>query len=79
MERCLLEVPVILSAACAYISCEKQKEDKLMTVRFHETENQSAYAERVLALLVQAALPQVMEQLEPSYRQAAQETLDRSM
>ena len=49
-----------------------------MTVRFHEAENQSAYAERVLALLVQAATPLVMEKLEQSCQQEVQETLDRS-
>ena len=73
------DFPVILSAVCAYISCEKQKEDKQMTVRFHEAENQSAYAELVLALLVQAAMPQVMEQLEASCQQEARETLERSV
>ena len=49
-----------------------------MTVRFHTPENQSSYAERVLALLVQTALPQVMEQLEASCQQEPRETLDRS-
>ena len=40
-----------------------------MTVRFHPPENQSAYAERVLALFVQAALPRALEQLEQLRRQ----------
>jgi len=44
-----------------------------MTVRFHPPENQSAYADHVLALLVQAALPQVMEQLEQPRRKKPQE------
>lgn len=33
-----------------------------MTVRFHPPEDQSAYAEQVLATLVRAALPQILEQ-----------------
>ena len=49
-----------------------------MTVRFHTPENQSAYADHVLTILVQAAMPVVMEQLEQSRQQEAQETLDRS-
>lgn len=67
-----------MPAVFAYISCEKQKEDKLMTVRFHEAENQSAYADHVLAILVQAAIPQVMAQLEQTCQQETRETLDRS-
>jgi len=65
---------VLLSAICAYISHEEQKEDKLMTVRFHPPENQSVYADHVLALFVQAALPQIMEQLEQSHQKESQET-----
>lgn len=44
-----------------------------MTVRFHPPEDQEAYAGRVLAVLVQAALPQIMEQLEQFRRQEARE------
>lgn len=34
-----------------------------MTVRFHPPQDQSAYADRVLAVLLQAAMPQAAAQL----------------
>ena len=49
-----------------------------MTVQFHEAENQSAYADHVLAILVQAAIPQVMAQLEQTCQQETRKALDRS-
>ena len=49
-----------------------------MTVRFHVPENQNTYAEHVLTILVQAAMPAVTEQLEQLRQQEAVETLDRS-
>lgn len=73
-----IRIRVLLSAVCAYINCEKQKEDKLMTVRFHPPEEQVEFAERVLAILVQAALPQVTEQLEQVCQQESRETQVRS-
>lgn len=44
-----------------------------MTIRFHPPENQSAYAEHVLAILTVAAVPLVMEQLEQVQQQDHQE------
>lgn len=49
-----------------------------MTVRFHVPENQNAYAEHMLTILVQAAMPVVMEQLEQSQAHETREALDRS-
>lgn len=34
-----------------------------MTIHFHPPEDGAAYAEKVLSILLQAALPQVQEQL----------------
>jgi len=62
-----------LSFFLAYIAHEVQKEDKPMTVRFHPPENQSAFADRVLSIFVQAALPQIMEQLEQPRRRESQD------
>ena len=39
-----------------------------MNVRFHPPQEQEPYAERVLALLLQAAVPQAKEQLEELLR-----------
>lgn len=44
-----------------------------MTVRFHPPEDPDAYAERVLAVLVQAALPRIMERLEQFQAREARE------
>lgn len=49
-----------------------------MTVRFHPPENQSAYAEHVLAVLVEAALPQIMVHLEQVCSQEPEETQVRT-
>lgn len=49
-----------------------------MTVRFHPPEDQSAYAEQVLATLVRAALPQMLEQLEQVRSQDSREVQVRS-
>jgi len=43
-----------------------------MTVRFHPPQDQGAYADRVLTILVQAAMPHAVEQLERSHRQETQ-------